>query len=126
MSKLMRSISECMSEITYTQDHCLNAKFIFPIDFLGFNGHFPDKPILPGVCKIQAVVIMLEKYKNKQILLKEVVLAKFFSPVTYNEQVSFDLKESLEPNGQVMVKAVISGLDRKVAELHLRVAIIDK
>ena len=119
----MRSISECMSKLSFTEGNCLDANFVFPNDFLGFKGHFPGKPILPGVCKIQAVVVMLEESKKKNILLKEVVLAKFFSPLSSNELVNFNLKEILEPNGQIMVKALISGKDRKIAELHLRITV---
>jgi 3-hydroxymyristoyl/3-hydroxydecanoyl-(acyl carrier protein) dehydratase len=115
-----------MSSLSCGPDHSLNANFVFPESFLGFNGHFPGKPILPGVCKIQAVISMLEASKNKGILLKEVALAKFFAPVSCNEEIHFNLKEEQEPSGQIMVKAIITRAEKKIAQLHLRIAIADK
>ena len=61
-------------------DQRLTASFLFPEDFIGFQGHFPGNKILPGVCQIQCVISMLEKWKKKNIVLREIVLAKFFSP----------------------------------------------
>ncbi|HNW39635.1 MAG TPA: hypothetical protein PL125_06565 [Candidatus Omnitrophota bacterium] len=126
MSKLKRSIQECMSDLSGGPEHTLTANFIFPDNFLGFNGHFPGKPILPGVCKVQAVIAMLESSKNKYILLKEVVLAKFFSPVTCNEKIDFNLEEKAEPNGDILVKTMITKAEKKIAEIHLRIAVTDK
>ncbi|WP_426669436.1 hypothetical protein ACPPVU_24880 [Mucilaginibacter sp. McL0603] len=34
-----------------------------------FKGHFPDNPILPGVCMMQMVKEVLEAYTNKEIKL---------------------------------------------------------
>jgi 3-hydroxyacyl-[acyl-carrier-protein] dehydratase len=126
MGKLMRSIKGCMSDLKFGQDNILRADFIFPADFLGFKGHFPGKPILPGVCKIQAVLLMLEESKQKDVLLKEIVQAKFFSPVSCNEKITFNLEEKLEPQEDVSVKALVTGKDKKIAEIHLKVTIIDK
>jgi len=126
MSAIKNEIKACMSDLKISKDGVLTADFCFSETFIGFKGHFPGKPILPGVCKIQAVLLMFEEFKKKNILLKEIALAKFFSPVSYNEKITFNLGEKLELNGEISVKATITGKDRKVAELHLRVAIIGK
>jgi 3-hydroxyacyl-[acyl-carrier-protein] dehydratase len=115
-----------MSDLEFAPDNTLSANFIFPVDFLGFKGHFPGKPILPGVCEIQAVLLMLEEFKKKNVLLREIVQIKFFSPVSCDERIAFKLEEKLELNGEVSVKAMVASEDKRIAEIHLRVNIINK
>lgn len=126
MSQLMRSIKGCMLDLRSDTGNILRADFIFPEDFLGFKGHFPDKPILPGVCKIQAILLMLEESKKKSVLIKEIVLAKFFSPVSCNERITFNLEEKLGLKEETSIKAIVTGKDKKIAEVHLRVDISDR
>ncbi len=126
MSQLMRSIKCCMSDLEGASDNTLSANFIFPADFLGFKGHFPGKPILPEVCEIQAVLLMLEEFKQQNVLLKEVVRVKFFSPVICDEKITIKLEEREETNGESSVKARVTSKEKKVAEINLRVSIINK
>jgi len=126
MSQLMRAIKCCMSDLKSSPDNTLSANFIFPVDFLGFKGHFPRKPVLPGVCQIQAVLLMLEESKKKSVLLKEIVQVKFFSPVSCDEKITFKLEERLELNGEVSVKAAVASKDKRIAEMHLRTTVINK
>lgn len=123
MSQLAHAIKSCMSDLVFGPDSTLRASFIFPADFLGFKGHFPGKPILPGVCKIQAVLLMLEESQKKNFLLKEIAQVKFFSPVSCNEKIIFEVEEKLEANGEVSVKAIVTREDKKAAEIHLRVVV---
>jgi 3-hydroxyacyl-[acyl-carrier-protein] dehydratase len=122
MSKLVRSIKECMSNLSSNRNGLLSADFTFAEDFLGFKGHFPGKPILPGVCKIQAAMLMLKESRKKNFVLKEIMLAKFFSPVLCNERISFSIKEEEGPNEEILVKVEVTGKGKKIAELHLRIA----
>lgn len=126
MSKLTRAIKPCMSDLKLNRDNTLTASFVFPTDFLGFKGHFPGKPILPGVCEIQAALLMLEEFKNKAVLLKEIVQVKFFLPLSCNEKINFALEEKLEPNGEVSLKVQVSKEKERAAEMHLRVMITNK
>ena len=117
------------------------ARFIFSKKFIGFKGHFPNKPILPGVCKIQAALLMLQERKHKNVRLTEIILAKFFAPVTFNQELVFNLEEhpknqpvlpqakaipergSPEVDTHITVK--VSCLDKKIAELQLKVNILE-
>ena len=100
----------------------LTAHFCFPDGFLGFQGHFPGNPVLPGVCKIQAVMCCLEAANKKIPKLKEIILAKFFAPVTSNEEIVFTLRQEPQNNDEALVKASVLNQDKKIAEIHLRVA----
>jgi 3-hydroxyacyl-[acyl-carrier-protein] dehydratase len=99
----------------------IKASFNFPPDFIGFQGHFPGKPILPGVCKIQAIVCMLEAATKKIPKLKEIVTAKFFAPATCNEELRFAVHQFPEGSDALLVKALVTHRDKKIADIHLRV-----
>jgi len=101
----------------------LRARFQFPPEFIGFQGHFPQKKILPGVCQIQLVLSMLEKETLKQIALKEVVLAKYFSPVFPDEEIVCVIGDIGNGAGEHVLKAAISKGAAKVAELKLKVVL---
>lgn len=103
----------------------LTARFRFPPEFIGFQGHFPQKKILPGVCQIQQVLSMLEKETVKQVALKEVVLAKYFSPVFPDEEVVCVISDMGSGKGERLVKAAITKGAAKVAELKLKVVVAE-
>jgi 3-hydroxyacyl-[acyl-carrier-protein] dehydratase len=99
----------------------LRAHFLFPKGFIGFQGHFPDKPVLPGVCKVQAVITMLGAWHKRGVGLKEIVLAKFFVPVSYGERLTFECQEHKRNSEEILVKALVTRQGKKVAELQLKV-----
>lgn len=104
------------------ENGALTSRFRFPGEFIGFRGHFPRKKILPGVCQIQMALSMLEKDTLSPVALKEVVLAKYFSPVFPDEEVICIISGMESGTGDGVVKAAISKGTARVAELKLRVS----
>jgi 3-hydroxymyristoyl/3-hydroxydecanoyl-(acyl carrier protein) dehydratase len=100
----------------------LTSCFAFPTGFIGFQGHFPQKKILPGVCQIQCVLTLLEKGSGKTVSLKEVMLAKYFTPVFPDDEVTCVINDMGDACGEVVVKAAISRKSDKIAEMKLRVS----
>jgi len=100
----------------------LTSRFAFPPAFIGFQGHFPEKKILPGVCQIQCVLSMLEKGSGKAVVLKEVVLVKYFSPVFPDDEVTCVVNDMGDASNEVVVKAVISRKSDRISEMKLRVS----
>jgi len=125
MSKLRQEIKSSMQAMEQVSDFKTSARFSFPKKFIGFKGHFPNKPILPGVCKIQAALLVLEERKHKNVRLAEIILAKFFAPVTFNQELIFDLEEHPKNNSESTVTVKVSCQDKKIAELQLRVNIFE-
>ena len=120
MSRLRKEIKSYMSKFADDAKE-LTAHFCFPPEFIGFKGHFPGRPVLPGVCKIQAVMCCLEAAHQKIPKLKEIVLAKFFAPVTCDEEIVFTLRQVPEGSEEMLVKASVDNGDKKIAEIKLRV-----
>ena len=74
-----------------------------------FKGHFPDNPVVPGVCLIQISKEMLEKSLNTTTQLTQSSQVKFLAVVdpTVNAvlQIALDTKEH---DGLISVNAAIS------------------
>jgi 3-hydroxyacyl-[acyl-carrier-protein] dehydratase len=117
----MQEIKQCMFDLAETKKGEVTARCLFPADFIGFQGHFPKKPVLPGVCKIQAVTVMLQTWEKRKFRLKEIVLAKFFSPVSPEEELIFNYRKQIKSKNEALIKTLIISKDKKVAELQLRV-----
>ncbi|MFH2046184.1 MAG: hypothetical protein ABIK92_13665 [Pseudomonadota bacterium] len=123
MNILMQQINESMFELTESKGG-ITARFIFLPEFTGFKGHFPDRPILPGVCKIQSVIAMLEKYHGKKICLTEILLAKFVASVTVNQEIIIVSTKINEEVKESKIKASVTSGDTKVAEIQLKVSLV--
>ena len=100
----------------------LSSCFSFPPGFIGFQGHFPEKKILPGVCQIQCALSLLEKGSGKAVVLKEVVLVKYYSPVFPDDEVTCVVNDMGDTSGEIVVKAAISRKTEKISEMKLRVS----
>ena len=123
MSKLRQEIKSSLQEINQIDNLKTSARFCFSKEFIGFKGHFTNNPILPGVCKIQAALLILEERKHKNVRLSEIILAKFIAPITFNQELIFNLEEHPKNNSESTVTVKISCEDKKIAELRLRIAI---
>ncbi|MEK6582621.1 MAG: hypothetical protein AABZ25_09580 [Nitrospirota bacterium] len=120
MRTIKKEIVQYMTDLAVS-DQRLTASFLFPEDFIGFQGHFPGNKILPGVCQIQCVISMLEKWKKKNIVLREIVLAKFFSPISPLEKLTCECRDIKDTEKEFTLKASVSKDGKKISELKLRV-----
>ena len=100
----------------------LQSRFVFPESFIGFQGHFPDNKILPGVCQIQCALATLKRARQKSVQLQEVVLAKYYVPVSPGEEI---LCRCIDIPGSdaFTFKAIVTKGSIKVSELKLRVVL---
>lgn len=122
MSRIARQIGECMSDLGQADDGNLIASFVFPAEFLGFQGHFPARPVLPAVCEIQAALAMLEAWEKRRVELREIILAKFSAPVTCDEELMYSCSVTSEDRHGAVVRATVSKGGGAVARFRLRVA----
>ena len=103
------------------------ASFLFPPEFIAFQGHFPGRAILPGACQVQCLLTMLEEFTDKPLSLKEIVLAKYITPVLPDEAIKVRLVEPLAPDfSETTVKAVILHDEVRVSEIRIRVSFREK
>ena len=71
MSVLSKEIKELLHHIADHEDGKITAEISFPKNFTGFEGHFPGKPVVPGVCKVLSVVALLELSSKQKGVFKD-------------------------------------------------------
>lgn len=57
------------------------AELAFPPEFTGFQGHFPEQPILPGVCQMTLALVMADRMQGRRTKMAAVTNAKFVAVV---------------------------------------------
>lgn len=124
MRKIRTEIEQCMTAVE-KDGTSLTARFLFPPEFIGFQGHFPQQKVLPGACQIQCALTVIEKGLGMRVALREIVLAKFVAPVLPDQEVSCVVSDSGGPGGQWICRARISRGDERITELKLRVSPVD-
>ncbi len=119
----MQEIYKSMYDLSESPGENITARFLFRSDFSGFKGHFPGRPILPGICKIQAVLAMIEKWHKKNVCLTEISLAKFYIPVFDNQEIIISSGKPDKISDQMNIRASVTGGGKKIAELQLKLTV---
>ena len=117
-SAVRRAAVACTEGTIVANNGSCSARLRFPPDFIGFQGHFPGNPILPGVCLIEAVLGVLESAYGKSLRLRKIVSAKFREPVRPDQAIVIDCASSAEARG-LRVNARVSCDGGRIAELVL-------
>ena len=137
MSVLTKAIRDCLPPVSIGEDGAISIQVAFPKEFIGFNGHFPGKPVLPGVCLVQAAVVALSMARPEPVSLKRLVSAKWLAPVLPGERLAFAImgggclvngNRSLLPHkaagGEALsVKVKVTRGADKVAEFSIEVGV---
>lgn len=69
-------------------------EFNFSKDDPTFAGHFPHRPILPGIFQLEIVRMAAEWMGDRPFAIREIVKAKFQRPVIPGETLKLNLKLS--------------------------------
>lgn len=90
---LNQDITDNIYELNITGDFTTaDAKLYFPDQFIGFDGHFPGYPLLPGVLMMKTGLLLAELVLGKKVQLTRIQQAKFAKSIFPNQIVRFSLK----------------------------------
>lgn len=84
-----------------------------------FAGHFPDRPILPGVVLLDEALVAIGAALNQDVAACQISSVKFLSPIAPGEPV--DLQYAVQDSG--MIRFDLFSDSRKVATGTLRLAV---
>src|SRR5258706_7812732 len=79
-------------------------EFRFRADDPVFAGHFPNRPLLPGVFQLEMARVAAECVLNCPLAVREISKAKFQRPILPDETVRLELKLS-ETGGAIRARA---------------------
>ena len=118
MSLINQQITELIKNKLEYQDDSLNVQIQFDKNFIGFQGHFPGNPILPGVVMIKTMTIMYELYNKKKFTLFQIKQAKFIEPVLADTLISFIVKSNIDKEG-IKLQGKVLKSEKVIAKISL-------
>ncbi len=74
-----------------------------------FKGHFPNHPVTPGVCTMQIIKELSEKWAGMNLMLKTARNVKFMAIINpeLNEDVQFELQFEQINENELSVKSTV-------------------
>ncbi len=72
------------------------AKLNFPERFIGFQGHFPGMPILPGIMMLHLSMMVTELLLEEALICQQIVTAKFSRQVFPRQELGIEIETAKE------------------------------
>jgi 3-hydroxyacyl-[acyl-carrier-protein] dehydratase len=101
----------------------ITAHRIVPRDHPSLAGHFPGRPIVPGVVLLDWVLAAIRSAFSQPVKLEAVVSTKFLQAVTPEARVDMHIKLASESDGQLKARFVCSHAGATVAEGSLLLSV---
>jgi 3-hydroxyacyl-[acyl-carrier-protein] dehydratase len=113
ITKLKKTEDTIQAEIRLNPDHAL------------YKGHFPQQAVVPGVMQIQIVKEILVAELKQELLIREVMVAKYFRPITPQENLvlNIDIAFKLSETGDYMIDASIVKADTTFAKIKAKLSL---
>jgi 3-hydroxyacyl-[acyl-carrier-protein] dehydratase len=73
-------------------DGCATQDFCFRADDPTFAGHFPGRPILPGVFQLEMARLLAEEILDVSLAVREIIKAKFLWPIVPEQTIRVEIK----------------------------------
>ncbi len=118
MSVLSNEIDALIKNSMDYYDSTLSLSIKFPGNFIGFQGHFPNNPVLPGVVMIKVMIKMYEIFKKKPYVLSQIKQTKFMGPVFANDVVLFTQNTTQEKD-EIKLTGKILKSDKIISKISL-------
>ena len=81
-----------------------------------YEGHFPGKPVAPGVCNIQMIKECVERLTGKPLLLEYINRCKFTHLITPQQHRELQIRIELSDNPEDKPLKVIASIGRDETE----------
>lgn len=118
MNTLAENIQTCGCRPTQQTDRGWEKEYIFPQSFLGFQGHFPGRPILPAVVQVMIFRESIAEKLNQNLEIETITRAKFLKVINPETSVTaiWTLKEA---DGQFLCKCLLESEGQRVSSFNL-------
>lgn len=102
-------------------DGSATVEFCFPADDPTFGGHFPTRPLLPGVFQLEMARFAAEAVLKCPLGVREITKARFLRPIIPTETVRVALKLAEKPD-TIQLRASFSVAGQPAGEALLQLA----
>jgi 3-hydroxyacyl-[acyl-carrier-protein] dehydratase len=98
--------------------HCTTLQL--PPHYIGFQGHFPDQPILPGMYHVMIATRLIGNCLGKELQLKQLTHGKFMAPLVPDQEFSLTYRmESTEDGIAASVKVTRNDTQSGVSKFKM-------
>lgn len=84
----------------YMSDNSIIHSIVLNTNHPIYNGHFPNQPVLPGVCSLQVIRECLSHTLKKDIKFTNIKECKFLSPIIPQETAIYTINSQID-NGKL-------------------------
>lgn len=112
--------SENINETDWAVQIMLNSQH--PV----YSGHFPQQPVLPGVCMLQIIKECMETICHTALQYKQITSCKFLSAINPNETPALEFLIVLKKSEADTVQVLVEGSSSKGICIKLKSQLIIK
>lgn len=91
-----------------------------------YNGHFPQQPVVPGVCMLQIIKECIEKIQQAPLQYKQIASCKFLFVINPNETPELKLTLTIKNNETDTFQILAEGASSKDICIKLKAQLIVK
>jgi 3-hydroxyacyl-[acyl-carrier-protein] dehydratase len=96
---LNKAILTNLYDLVISKDYTsVDGQLYFSDDFIGFDGHFPGKPLLPGIVMMKTGVLISEIVLGKHLQVEKIKHAKFAKSIFPKQKVNLNVKFKNQDN----------------------------
>ena len=97
------------------ENNQVNAEIVINKDHEIFKGHFPDNPVMPGVCMIQIIKELTEKALDLSLFLEKSRNIKFMALINPYKNPNLKLELNISKEGDKFKVKNITKMDQVIA-----------
>jgi 3-hydroxyacyl-[acyl-carrier-protein] dehydratase len=94
----------------------ITAHSVVALDHPSLAGHFPGRPIVPGVVLLDLVLAAIRSASPQPLKLEAIVSTKFLQAVAPESRVDMQIKLAPDDGGRLKARFVCSHAEATVAE----------
>ena len=121
MNTLIENIRTCSCQPAQQTERGWEKEYIFPQGFLGFQGHFPNQPILPAVVQIMIFRESIAEKLNQNLEIVSLTRAKFLKVVSPETPVTA-IWTTKETEGGLLCKCLLESEGQRTSSFNLTFA----
>jgi len=118
MNNLKDDAAAALQQINSLSKGELEALFLFPGELAVFAGHFPGRPIVPGVLEVEMVRAAMERFTGLELRIISVERAKFLREVKPGDTVKAQIVFALS-GGRYTVRGKSAVNGEKAAQVEM-------